>query len=131
MSKAPHFLQINQIFDLWEGVEQHESVLDPDLLVGLKALLLGVLVGQGWTNLDKDLMRWSEVWTALDQGRGWTNTAHAGEDDNSAFEAASQELAGTPARGGPEAMRRSYIKIQQRLPLEKRRQRTYRRRNAH
>jgi hypothetical protein len=70
-----------------------------------------------WTQEQKDRVRWEYVCKGIAR-YGW----------DGAFEYASNVLRGTQAEAGPDMMKRSYQKIQKRLPPEKRRPRTYRRR---
>jgi hypothetical protein len=70
----------------------------------------------------KDWVRWNLVLALRDDPkieprRTWEET----------YKLASKRLANTPARGGPEAIKKSYQAIERSLPPEQRRRRTYRR----
>ena len=71
---------------------------------------------QQWTQERKDRVRWKYVRMAI---------GHCGWEG--AFEYASKGLQGTPAAGAPETMRQTYQKIENTLPPQQRRPRTYRR----
>lgn len=65
-------------------------------------------------------LRWRAVSMALDKG-------YRREDDG-AYEAAARSLERTPAEAGPDAMKKSFDKMQKDLPVEQKRPRTWRKR---
>ena len=107
------------IQQLMEWREAHPEAMSTQLFDKLvKFIQWHMLPFLKWTQDQKDRVRWEYVCKGLAHGLGW----------DGAFEYASNVLRGTQAEAGQDMMKRSYQKIQKRLPPEKRRPRTYRRR---
>jgi hypothetical protein len=102
----------------WRGT-QPEAMPD-ELWAKLINLIDRQLIQFSWTQEQKDGVRWFFVCNGLARGLGW----------DEAFEHASDVLKGSRAKAGPDMMKTSYQNIQKRLPPEKRRPRTYRRRSS-
>jgi hypothetical protein len=90
-----------------------QARLPPWLFTALRELVTSRLPA-----VPPDWIRWNLVLALRDEtGLTWQDT----------WERASEMLQGTPAKGGPEAIRKSYQTIEKSLPPEWRRKRTYRR----
>jgi hypothetical protein len=114
---APTEGELKDLFrDLLRWREAQPEAMPPELWDRVGKLILWQMLPFEWTQERKDRVRWYWVRRAIPR-RGW----------EVAFEYASDVLKGHPAEAGPDMIRKSYEKIERRLPSEQRRPKTYRR----
>ena len=113
--------ELNELhLDLLRCQEAQPEALPPQLWSRLRQNIEWQLIQSRWTQEDKDRIRWLYVNRGLARGVGW----------DAVFESASDALKGTQAAAGEHMMKKSYQDFEKRLPPEKRRPRTYRRRSC-
>jgi hypothetical protein len=123
VSKKGGIFTLDELIALHRSLWAHEEELGTEKLVQLQDLIGREVIEHKWTKDEKDDMRWAVVREGLDLGRGWTRGL------DSAFQYASDKLAGHPAATGPAGMEASYKEVQARLrPCGQHRKPTWRKR---
>jgi hypothetical protein len=119
--RAPTLEALEDLYlELTKWRRARPEAMRPELWAKLDELLRGYWHWRRaqfpWTQERKDGLRWAVACKGIDL-RGW----------NAAFDYASEMLKGSPAEAGPDMMKASYQRFQKKLPPERRRPRTYRR----